>query len=160
MIFSGIIGEDPRGVPNNLVPYIARVAAGQYPFVRVYGNDFPTVDGTGIRDYVHVCDIASGHILALMHLLSISPKFLVFNLGTGIGYSVLDMITAVSKASGKEIPYKFCPRRTGDVASVYANYNKAKAVLGWEPKRTLKEMCQDLWKWQHQNPDGYAPSSS
>lgn len=152
---SGLIGEDPKGVPANLMPYVAKVASGLLPHVNVYGTDYPTKDGTGVRDYIHICDIAHGHILALGHLQNDGFKgYDVFNLGTGVGYSVMDMIKAFSEVSGKKIRYEICSRRPGDVAAVYADSTKAKAVLKWEPKKGLQEMCQDLWRWQQMNPRG------
>jgi UDP-glucose 4-epimerase len=152
---SGLIGEDPKGVPANLMPYVAKVASGLLPHVNVYGTDYSTKDGTGVRDYIHICDIAHGHILALGHLQNDGFKgYDVFNLGTGVGYSVMDMIKAFSEVSGKKIRYEICSRRPGDVAAVYADSTKAKAVLKWEPKKGLQEMCQDLWRWQQMNPRG------
>ncbi len=151
---SGLIGEDPQGIPNNLVPYIARVATGEYPSVRVFGNDYPTPDGTGVRDYIHVVDLAKGHVAALGKLEKDDGLF-VCNLGTGVGYSVLEVIAAYGKAAGKELAYEICPRRAGDIAEVYADASRAKAELGWETSLGLAEMCRDSWRWQSQNPKGY-----
>ena len=143
---SGLIGEDPNGIPNNLMPYVAKVAAGKLPFVNVFGNDYPTPDGTGVRDYIHVMDLAEGHIAALKNIdiFTATPV----NLGTGIGYSVLDMLKAFSKACGHDIPYKIVDRRPGDVPSCYASPDYAKEFIGWEAKRNLEDMCRDLWKFQ------------
>ncbi len=150
---SGLIGEDPKGIPNNLAPFIAKVAGGKLPCVNVFGNDYDTPDGTGVRDYIHVVDLALGHVKAIEN---VSEKGVhIFNLGTGNGYSVLDMIKAFEKACGHEIPYKICPRRPGDIAACYASVDKAKNVLGWEAKLGVDEMCASMWKWQTQNPDGY-----
>jgi UDP-glucose 4-epimerase len=151
---SGLIGEDPNGIPNNLVPYIGQVAAGKLEYVRVFGNDYPTPDGTGVRDYIHVADLARGHVSALEKLKGESGKF-ICNLGTGQGYSVLDVIKAYEHACGKRIPYRFEPRRAGDIAEVYADPAKAKLELGWTAKYGLNDMCADSWKWQTLNPDGY-----
>lgn len=151
---SGRIGEDPFGIPNNLVPYVAQVAVGRLDSVSVYGDDYPTPDGTGVRDYIHVCDLASGHVAALAALEK-SPGLLTLNLGTGCGYSVLDVIAAFSKASGRDIPYKIVPRRAGDVAMCYADPSAAKKLLGWSAARGLDEMCRDSWRWQSENPNGY-----
>ena len=157
---SGLIGEDPNGIPNNLVPYVSQVAVGKLPFLNVFGNDYPTPDGTGVRDYIHVTDLASGHIAALNKLTGPDGKtrsgIAAFNLGTGRGYSVLEMISAFEKASGKKIPYEIVARRTGDVASCFANPAKAKNELGWSAKRGIGEMCADTWRWQSGNPNGYA----
>jgi UDP-glucose 4-epimerase len=143
---SGLIGEDPKGIPNNLMPYIAQVASGKLRSLSVYGNDYPTKDGTGVRDYIHIMDLAEGHLAALRHLDRFGAE--AFNLGTGTGYSVLEMIDAFERASGKQIPYQFAPRRPGDVAVCYASPEKAKKILGWEAKRGLDEMCRDLWHFQ------------
>lgn len=151
---SGKIGEDPNGIPNNLMPYITQVAIGKLKCLNVFGDDYKTPDGTGVRDYVHVLDLAHGHILALKKLQT-APGLVTYNLGTGVGYSVLDMVKAFEKASGKEVPYKIAPRRSGDIAECYADASKAKAELGFECKYGLKEMCEDSWKWQSQNPNGY-----
>lgn len=150
---SGLIGEDPLGVPNNLMPFIAQVAVGRRNTLQVWGSDYPTPDGTGIRDYLHVVDLATGHLLALQHLDT--PQCLSLNLGTGTGYSVLEIVHAFEKSSGKTIPYEFAPRRTGDVASCYADPSLALAVLGWKAERTLEHMCEDTWRWQHHNIHGY-----
>ncbi len=151
---SGIIGEDPSGIPSNLVPYIAQVAVGKLKELKVFGNDYPTKDGTGVRDYIHVVDLAIGHLKAL-EKLNTNPGVVEYNLGTGVGNSVLEMVTAFSKASGKEIPYKFVERRPGDIAECYAETKKAEKELGWTAKRGIDEMCEDLWRWQSQNPNGY-----
>lgn len=151
---SGRIGEDPNGIPNNLVPYIAQVAVGKLKKLRVYGNDYPTPDGTGVRDYIHVVDLALGHLKALEKLKT-NPGVVKYNLGTGNGYSVLDMVAAFSKASGREIPYEIVDRRPGDVATCYADPSKAKKELGWEAVKGIDEMCADSWRWQLNNPDGY-----
>ena len=151
---SGRIGEDPFGIPNNLVPYVAQVAVGRLESVSVYGDDYPTPDGTGVRDYIHVCDLAGGHVAALAALEK-SPGLLTVNLGTGCGYSVLDVIAAFSRACGRDIPYKVVPRRAGDVAMCYADPSAAKKLLGWSAARGLDEMCRDSWRWQSENPNGY-----
>ncbi len=151
---SGLIGEEPNGIPNNLMPYITKVAVGKLEMLSVFGGDYPTHDGTGVRDYIHVEDLAIGHVKALEKLES-NPGYVVYNLGTGKGYSVLDMVKAFSKASGKEIPYKIVERRAGDIASCYADSTKAKEELGFEAKYDLERMCQDSWKWQSNNPNGY-----
>ncbi len=151
---SGKIGEDPNGIPNNLVPYIAKVAVGKLEKVHVFGNDYPTPDGTGVRDYIHVVDLARGHVAAIKKLAT-KPGLFICNLGTGHGYSVLDVIKAYSKACGKELPYVIDPRRPGDIAECYADPAKAKNELGWEAEYGIDDMCADSWKWQSQNPDGY-----
>lgn len=151
---SGRIGEDPKGIPNNLMPYISQVAVGKLEKLGVFGDDYDTPDGTGVRDYIHVVDLAIGHVKAIDYILT-NPGLDVINLGTGVGYSVLDMVKAFSKACGKEIPYEIKPRRAGDIAMCYADPKKAKEVLGWEAKRGLDEMCADTWRWQSQNPNGY-----
>jgi UDP-glucose 4-epimerase len=151
---SGRIGEDPNGIPNNLVPYISRVAVGKYPYLRVFGNDYPTLDGTGIRDYIHVVDLAIGHLRALEKLTS-NPGLVTYNLGTGRGYSVLEVVTAFEKACGKSIPYRIIERRPGDIAACFADPTKARQDLGWQAKRGIEEMCVDAWRWQSGNPDGY-----
>jgi len=143
---SGLLGEDPAGIPNNLMPYIARVAVGKLPCLNVYGNDYPTPDGTGVRDYLHVCDLAEGHVRALERLSEIHGAE-AYNLGTGQGYSVLDMLHGFEKACGKELPYKIAPRRAGDIAECYADASKAKRELSWEAKRGLEEMCRDSWNF-------------
>ncbi len=152
---SGLIGEDPRGVPNNLMPYVAQVAIGRREQLQVWGNDYPTPDGTGVRDYIHVVDLAVGHLRALERLQT-QEGGLTVNLGTGTGYSVLDMVRAFEEASGKPVPYQLAPRRAGDVASCYADPAAALAVLGWRAERDLVAMCQDAWRWQSSNPNGYA----
>lgn len=151
---SGKIGEDPNGIPNNLAPYILKVIGGKLPFVHVYGNDYPTPDGTGVRDYIHVVDLAKGHVLAMKKLFSGSGLYIV-NLGTGSGYSVLELIAAFSKAAGKEIPYKIEGRRSGDVAECYADPSYAKEFLGFTATLSLDDMCRDSVRWQKNNPDGY-----
>ena len=151
---SGRIGEDPFGIPNNLLPYIAQVAVGRLKEVSVFGNDYPTPDGTGVRDYIHVCDLAEGHVAALKAMEQ-HPGLLTVNLGTGRGYSVLEVIAAYSRACGREIPYKFAPRRAGDIAECYADPSLAAELLGWHAKRGLDEMCRDSWNWQSNNPRGY-----
>jgi UDP-glucose 4-epimerase len=156
---SGLIGEDPRGIPNNLLPYIARVAAGGLPALQVFGDDYETPDGTGVRDYIHVCDLAKGHLSALRKLEDGSAEFrdgcLVYNLGTGKGYSVLEVVKAFAKASGREVPYTIAARRPGDIARCYADPAKAGAELGWRAERGIEEMCADAWNWQKKNPGGY-----
>ncbi len=151
---SGRIGEEPNGIPNNLMPYISKVAIGQLKELSIFGNDYNTVDGTGVRDYIHIVDLALGHVKAL-EKLEIKPGLVTYNLGTGKGYSVLEMVKAFTKASGKEIPYKIVDRRAGDIAMCYANPDKAKKDLGWESKFELDEMCEDTWRWQNNNPCGY-----
>ena len=150
---SGLIGEDPNGIPNNLMPYIAKVAVGKLEKVHVFGNDYPTPDGTGVRDYIHVVDLALGHIKALDRLLKVKGCE-VYNLGTGKGYSVLDVVKAFEKASGIKINYRIAPRRAGDVACCYADATKAKEVLGWQAQYDIDDMCADSWRWQSQNPNG------
>lgn len=150
---SGLIGEDPQGIPNNLTPYIARVAIGSLPEVGVFGNDYDTPDGTGVRDYIHVVDLAKGHVAAIEKIAN--SGVYTYNLGTGVGYSVLDVIKAFEKACGKTLPYKIKPRRAGDIAACYADASKAKKELGWEAKLGIEEMCASHWKWQSQNPKGY-----
>ena len=151
---SGLIGEDPNGIPNNLVPYIAKVAVGKLEKVHVFGNDYPTPDGTGVRDYIHVVDLARGHVAAIKKLEQKLGLF-ICNLGTGHGYSVLDVINAFSKACGKEIPYVIDPRRPGDIAECWCDPSKAKRELGWEAQYGIEEMCAHSWNWQSHNPDGY-----
>ncbi|MGW8286800.1 MAG: UDP-glucose 4-epimerase GalE [Desulfobulbales bacterium] len=151
---SGRIGEDPKGIPNNLVPYIAQVAVGRLPELQVFGNDYPTPDGTGVRDYIHVMDLAHGHVKALDKLAA-SPGLVTYNLGTGRGYSVLEMVKAFAGASGKEIPYRIVERRPGDIASCYADPSKAERELSWKATRDISAMCEDTWRWQIQNPNGY-----
>jgi UDP-glucose 4-epimerase len=151
---SGRIGENPNGIPNNLLPYIAKVAAGQLECVNVFGDDYDTPDGTGVRDYIHISDLAEGHIKALQKL-SEHPGLVTYNLGTGVGYSVLEIIKSFEKACGKKIPYKIAPRRAGDIDMCYADPLKAKEELGWEAARGIDKMCEDAWRWQVQNPNGY-----
>ncbi|MBR1677368.1 MAG: UDP-glucose 4-epimerase GalE [Clostridia bacterium] len=151
---SGMIGEDPNGIPNNLCPYITKVLVGQLDKVHVFGADYPTKDGTGVRDFIHVVDLAKGHVLAVRKLLDKSGLFVV-NLGTGRGYSVLEMIAAFSKAAGKEIPYVIEGRRAGDIAECYADPTLAYNLLGFKAEKTLDDMCADSWRWQKNNPDGY-----
>lgn len=151
---SGLIGEDPSGPPNNLMPYVAQVAVGKRPFVNVYGNDYATPDGTGVRDYIHVQDLAQAHVDAVQTLLQGANSFTV-NIGTGQGHSVLEVVRAFEKASGREVPYQFAPRRVGDVAQYYADVTLAQLLLHWRAKHTLADMCADAWRWQRNNPDGY-----
>ena len=151
---SGLIGEDPRGIPNNLVPYIAQVAVGKLEKLHVYGDDYPTHDGTGVRDYIHVVDLARGHVAALRKLAQNCGLF-TCNLGTGKGYSVLDVLHAYEKACGKTLPYVIDPRRPGDIAECYADPSKARDELGWEARYGIEEMCASSWKWQSANPNGY-----
>lgn len=151
---SGLIGEDPNGIPNNLVPYIAQVAVGKLEKLHVYGNDYPTPDGTGVRDYIHVVDLAKGHVAALKKLDTKCGLF-VCNLGTGKGYSVLDVLHAYEKACGKPLPYVIDPRRPGDIAACWADPSKAREELGWEAQYGIEEMCASSWKWQSMNPNGY-----
>ena len=155
---SGKLGENPNGIPNNLMPYIQQVAVGKLPELGVFGNDYPTHDGTGVRDYIHVVDLAEGHVAALK-LFGEDGKtncgLRIYNLGTGTGYSVLDMVKAFGKAVGHPIPYEIVDRRPGDVPACYADCTKAKSELHWEAKKTLDDMCADSWRWQSQNPNGY-----
>lgn len=151
---SGLIGEDPKGIPNNLIPYITQVAIGKLERLGVFGDDYDTHDGTGVRDYIHVVDLAIGHVRAVEKLKE-KAGVSVYNLGTGNGYSVLDMVKAFSKACGKEIPYEIKPRRAGDIATCYCDASKAKEELHWVAERGLDEMCEDSWRWQSQNPNGY-----
>ncbi|EKX50299.1 hypothetical protein GUITHDRAFT_93071 [Guillardia theta CCMP2712] len=151
---SGKIGEDPSGIPNNLMPYVTKVAIGKLEKLTVFGDDYDTPDGTGVRDYIHVMDLAKGHVAAVDKLFSIEGE-VVYNLGTGHGYSVLDMVKAMKEASGREVPYVIGPRRSGDVPTCYADAAKAKQELHWEAKLGVKEMCQDAWNWQCKNPNGY-----
>lgn len=151
---SGTIGEDPKGIPNNLMPYIAQVAVGRLPMLQVFGDDYPTVDGTGVRDYIHVVDLARGHVKAVDWALQNTGCDAV-NLGTGRGCSVLELVAAFEKASGVKIPYKIVGRRPGDPATVYADVQKAKNVLGWEAQYSIGKMCEDSWRWQKNNPNGY-----
>ena len=150
---SGLIGEDPDGIPNNLMPYVAKVAIGELKEVGVFGNDYPTTDGTGVRDYIHVVDLAKGHVAAIEKVKTKGVH--VYNLGTGVGYSVLDVIKAFSKACGRELPYVIKPRRDGDVASNFADSSKAKRELGWQAELNLDDMCASSWNWQKKNPHGY-----
>ncbi|HAE44465.1 MAG TPA: UDP-glucose 4-epimerase GalE [Lachnospiraceae bacterium] len=151
---SGLIGEDPKGIPNNLLPYVAQVASGKREMVHVFGNDYDTPDGTGVRDYIHVVDLAKGHVSAIKGMETL-PGVQIFNLGTGNGYSVLDIIKAFSKACGHDIPYVIDPRRPGDVATCYSDPTKAREVLGWVAENSIEDMCRDAWRWQSRNPDGY-----
>lgn len=151
---SGLIGEDPKGIPNNLLPYVAQVAAGKLEKVNVFGDDYDTPDGTGVRDYIHVVDLAKGHVKAIEGLAMLDGVN-IFNLGTGVGYSVLDIIKAFSKAVGKDIPYVIAPRRPGDIAECYSDPSKAEKVLGWKAEKNLDDMCRDAWNWQTKNPNGY-----
>lgn len=151
---SGKIGEDPKGIPNNLLPYVAQVAVGKLEYIHIFGNDYPTHDGTGVRDYIHVVDLALGHLKALEHKTNVSGVH-TYNLGTGQGYSVLDIIKAFEKACKKDLPYKIEERRPGDIAECYANPQKAKTELGWTATRGIEEMCEDLWRWQENNPNGF-----
>ena len=151
---SGLIGEDPKGIPNNLLPYVAQVATGKLEKIHVFGDDYNTPDGTGIRDYIHVVDLAKGHVKAIEGLEKLDGVN-VFNLGTGHGYSVLDIIKAFSKACGKDLPYVIDPRRPGDIAVCYSDPSKAEKVLGWKAEKTLEDMCSDGWRWQSGNPEGY-----
>jgi len=164
---SGQIGEDPNDIPNNLMPYISQVAVGKLPKLSIFGNDYPTIDGTGVRDFIHVTDLAQGHVAALSYLeqqtsleehssnKKNSIGFLPINLGTGKGTSVLELVTAFSEVSGQDIPYQFANRRAGDIASCYASADKARALLGWAAKLSVADMCQDTWRWQSMNPNGY-----
>ncbi len=151
---SGLIGESPNDIPNNLMPYISQVAVGRLEKLSVFGDDYPTPDGTGVRDYIHVVDLARGHIKALEKLAR-DPGLVTYNLGTGQGYSVLDMVRAFEKASGRPIPYRIAPRREGDIASCYADPGLAARELGWKAEKGIEEMCADTWRWQQQNPAGY-----
>jgi UDP-glucose 4-epimerase len=151
---SGKIGEDPRGIPNNLMPYIAQVAVGRRDILHIYGNDYPTPDGTGVRDYIHVVDLAIGHLRALEYAAAHTGTVAI-NLGTGRGYSVLEMVRAFEAASGRKIPYQIDPRRPGDVAICYADPTRAKTLLNWQAQYDLATMCADTWRWQSQNPNGY-----
>jgi UDP-glucose 4-epimerase len=151
---SGRIGEDPRGIPNNLMPYIAQVAVGRRAHLNVFGNDYPTPDGTGVRDYIHVVDLARGHVRAVEKLAE-GPGVRIWNLGTGRGYSVVEMARAFEKASGRPVPYQFSPRRAGDIAQCWADPAKAARELGWKAQRGLEEMCEDAWRWQSMNPKGF-----
>ena len=151
---SGLIGEDPKGIPNNLVPYIAQVAVGKLDHLNVFGDDYDTPDGTGVRDYIHVVDLAKGHVKAVQKLQD-KEGVSIYNLGTGVGYSVLDVLHAYEKACGKTLKYEIQPRREGDVATCYSDSAKAKRELGWVAEKGIEEMCADSWKWQSMNPNGY-----
>lgn len=151
---SGLIGEDPNGIPNNLMPYVSQVAVGKLPVLRVFGDDYPTRDGTGVRDYIHVVDLAIGHLAALVRLTD-DPGVVTYNLGTGLGYSVLEVVAAFERASGRHVPYEIVGRRSGDVAESYADPGKAAAELKWRAVRNLDDMCADAWRWQSQNPEGF-----
>ena len=151
---SGLIGEAPNGIPNNLMPYITQVAVGRREFLSVFGDDYDTHDGTGVRDYIHVVDLARGHVLAVKNNAA-QKGAKVFNLGTGIGYSVLDLVKAFISENGVDIPYKIAPRRAGDIATCYADASKAKEVLGWVAEKNLNDMVRDSWNWQKKNPEGY-----
>ncbi|MFH1020645.1 MAG: UDP-glucose 4-epimerase GalE [Pseudomonadota bacterium] len=152
---SGRIGEDPNDIPNNLMPYVAQVAVGRLPELSVFGGDYPTPDGTGVRDYIHVVDLAKGHLKAIEKLKG-NPGVVIYNLGTGKGYSVLEMVKAFEQASGQKVPYRIVDRRPGDIAVCYADPTKAKRELGWQAERGIDEMCRDAWRWQSANPNGYA----
>ena len=153
---SGQIGEDPDGLPNNLMPFVSQVAVGRLPRLRVFGNDYPTPDGTGVRDYIHVVDLALGHLRALERIAEL-PGVTTVNLGTGRGYSVLEMVKAFEAASGCSVPYDIVDRRPGDVAACWADPSRARELLGWTAERDLQAMCEDAWRWQRNNPRGYAP---
>ncbi|MGZ4687308.1 GDP-mannose 4,6-dehydratase, partial [Oryzihumus sp.] len=152
---SGTIGEDPQGIPNNLVPFIAQVAVGRREKLQVYGDDYDTPDGTGLRDYIHVEDLAAGHVAALNKLASTDEPVSTWNLGTGTGTSVLEMLHAFERAVGRELPYEVVARRAGDIAVSYADPSRANAELGWRAERSIDDMCADTWRWQQQNPKGY-----
>lgn len=152
---SGLIGEDPRGIPNNLMPYVTQVAVGKRERLQVFGNDYDTVDGTGVRDYIHVSDLAEGHVAALRHLMDSSGRSFTANLGTGRGHSVLELVRAFERASGRPIPYDIVARRPGDVAACYADASRARELLSWQATRGIDEMCADSWRWQQSNPNGY-----
>lgn len=154
---SGLIGEDPQGIPNNLMPYVSQVAAGRREQLQVWGSDYPTPDGTGVRDFIHVVDLADGHVKALAYLDQ-QAGCTAFNLGTGKGYSVLELVRAFERASGRAVPYQLAARRAGDVAASYASPQRAASLLGWVPRRGLDDMCADSWRWQQQNPTGYRSS--
>lgn len=151
---SGRIGEDPNGIPNNLMPYISQVAIGKLPYLSIFGDDYDTHDGTGVRDYIHVVDLAKGHVKAVEYALKHTGAQAI-NLGTGIGYSVLDLVNAFRTANHVEVPYKIAPRRAGDIATCYSDPSKAKELLGWSAEKTVEDMCRDSWRWQSQNPQGY-----
>ena len=152
---SGLIGEDPSGIPNNLMPYISQVAVGRLDHLNVYGDDYATPDGTGVRDYIHVCDLASGHVAAIDYMLAGHKGENVFNLGTGTGYSVLDMVHAFERVSGRKVPYTIAPRRPGDLATVYSSPDKSAELLHWKARYNLDDMCRDAWNWQSHNPMGF-----
>ena len=156
---SGLIGEDPRGTPNNLMPYVSQVAVGRLQQLRVFGDDYDTPDGTGVRDYIHVMDLAEGHVAALRHLLERRAS-ITANLGTGRGHSVLEVLRAFERASGRRVPYEVVPRRPGDVAACYADASHARAALGWQATRDLDAMCADAWRWQTDNPHGFEPPAA
>ncbi len=151
---SGTMGENPNGIPNNLMPYITQVAVGKLPHLNVFGNDYDTPDGTGVRDYIHVVDLALGHVKALKKFEP-GSGLNIYNLGTGVGYSVLDIVKNFEEATGVKIPYEIKPRRAGDIATCYSNADKAAKELGWKAQYGIKDMCADSWKWQSQNPNGY-----
>lgn len=151
---SGLIGEDPRGTPNNLMPFVAQVAIGQRPYLNVWGDDYPTPDGTGVRDFIHVVDLADGHVKALQYLER-SARCIAVNLGTGVGYSVLEMVRAFERACGRPVPFQVAARRPGDIASCYADPALAQSLLDWRAEHTLQAMCEDGWRWQSANPHGY-----
>ena len=153
---TGTIGENPNGIPNNLMPYVSQVAVGKLPQLSVFGNDYDTVDGTGVRDYIHVVDLAKGHVAALQYLENQTQLgFEPINLGTGKGTSVLQLVNAFIKTTGQPVPYSIAPRRPGDIASCYASSDKAKHLLGWQAEFDIERMCTDTWRWQSQNPNGY-----
>ncbi len=151
---SGMIGEDPNGIPNNLMPYVSQVAIGKLPKLNVFGNDYPTPDGTGVRDYIHVVDLALGHIKAVEKVMA-NTGLTVYNLGTGVGYSVLDIVNTFERVNNIKIPYEIAPRRPGDLAVCYSDPSKAEKELGWKAQRNLEDMCRDTWRWQSMNPKGY-----
>jgi UDP-glucose 4-epimerase len=155
---SGLIGEDPRGIPNNLLPYVAQVAVGKLERLRVFGGDYDTPDGTGVRDYIHVCDLAQGHVAALRYLAA-SKGLATVNLGTGQGYSVLQVVRAFEQASGRRVAHEVAPRRSGDIAACYADPSLAARLLGWRARFGIERMCADAWRWQSCNPEGYAPTT-
>jgi UDP-glucose 4-epimerase len=156
---SGLIGEDPSGIPNNLMPYVTQVAVGKREHLNIFGNDYPTPDGTGVRDYLHVCDLAEGHVAAVRALLKQQQSFTV-NLGTGQGTSVLGVVRAFERASGRAVPFQFAPRRAGDVPAYFADVSLAESVLRWRASRSMDDMCRDAWHWQSRNPDGYSTHSA
>jgi UDP-glucose 4-epimerase len=151
---SGMIGENPRGIPNNLMPFITQVAIGRREYLSVFGDDYDTPDGTGVRDYIHVCDLAAGHVAAIEYMVGHKGEN-VFNLGTGTGYSVLDMVKAFERVTGQKIPYEIAPRRAGDLATVYSSPDKSAELLGWKARYGLEDMCRDAWNWQSKNPMGF-----